>query len=112
MINKKELKEAYKQHKPQMGVFQIKNMISGQLFIDFSTDVEAKWNRHLSELRFGSHRNKKLQKNWKEYGESGFKFELISEIEYQEDSNPDYSNELKMLQDLILEELATDTLRY
>lgn len=112
MKTRKELKEDHKQRKPQMGVFQIKNMISEQLFIDYSTDVQAKWNRHRSELRFGSHRNIKLQRDWKEYGESGFKFELISEMEYQDDSNTDYSNELKMLRDLILEELAPDTLRY
>lgn len=105
MKTRKELKQDHKQSKSQMGVFQIKNVNTGQVFIDYSTDVNAKWNRHLSELRFGSHRNKTLQKDWKQFGESAFKFEILSEMEYQDDSNPDYNKELKTLQELIVEEL-------
>ena len=105
MKTRKELKQDHKQRKSQMGVCQIKNVNTGRVFIDYSTDVNAKWNRHLSELRFGSHRNKTLQKDWKQFGESAFKFEILSEMEYQDDSNPDYNKELKTLQQLIVEEL-------
>ena len=41
MKTKKELKDEYKQHKSQMGVFQIRNKETGRIFVDFHTDVKA-----------------------------------------------------------------------
>ena len=108
MSTKKELKEAYKQYKPQMGVFQIKNKETGRVLIDHSTDVNARWNRHQAQLRFGSHLNKTLQKDWNDLGADQFEFSLLSEMEYQEEGNPDYQKELEVLQDLLVGELNTD----
>lgn len=107
MINKKELKEAYKQHKPQMGVFHIRNTETGQCLIDSSTDVSARWNRHQAQLRFGSHRNKLLQKDWNKLGESAFEFSLLSELEYNDDEPMDYKKELEMLKELVIDDLES-----
>ncbi len=69
MKTKKEIKEEYKQMKFPMGVFQIRNLQTNKVFIDNSTDMDSKWGRHKMELKFGSHRNTTLQKDWNEYGE-------------------------------------------
>ncbi|WP_298285069.1 hypothetical protein [uncultured Lutibacter sp.] len=59
--------------KPPMGVFQIKNLNTNKVLIDSSIDMVFKWNRHKMELKFGNHRNKKLQKA-KMFFELGIKY--------------------------------------
>lgn len=113
MKTKKELKDEYKQAKTIMGVFQIRNKVNGKVFIDNSTNVISKWNRHRAELKFGNHRIKELQTDWNEFGEENFVFEILSEIEPKEESHQDYSKEVKVLQEMILDELKIeDDMRY
>ena len=84
MKTNKELAQAYKLIKPQIGVFQIKNEKNGKLFIGGSTDLRAIWNRNKTELNFGSHRNKNLQTDWNTFGENAFTFTILSEIQQKE----------------------------
>lgn len=102
---KKELKNEYKRKKLPMGVFQIKNTKNEKVLIDFSVDMISKWNRHLTELKFGSHRNKALQLDWNKYGADYFNFEVLSELEDSENEINDYQEDLKVLKKLIIEEL-------
>lgn len=105
MKSRKELQEEYKQKKPNAGVFQIKNNKNGMMLIEASSDIQSKWNRHRTELRFGSHRNKMLQKDWNELGEENFMFSILSKLEIKEDDNFDLNSEVKLLQEMIEEEL-------
>lgn len=105
MKTKKELKESYKQIKPQMGVFQLKNISTNKIFIDNAIDMKSKWNRHLTELRLGSHRNHQLQSDWNALGMDSFTFEILSELKTEDNINVDYQRELKTLQNMVKEEL-------
>ena len=105
MKNKKELKQAYKQLQPKMGIFQIKNTVNNKVLIEGSTNIAAKWNRHQTELKFGSHRNKVLQKDWNEYKSNSFVFKILSELAYKEDEAINYVDEIKVLKTMVLEEL-------
>ena len=105
MKNRKELQEAYKHMKPTMGVFQIKNKMNGKLLIEGSTDIFSKWNRHRTELRFGSHRNLPLQRDWKNLGEENFLFSILSELEIKEEETLDPKTEVKLLTEMVQEEL-------
>lgn len=107
MASRKELKDQYKQRKAQMGVFQIRNIDSGKVLIDCSVDIPSSWNRTKAELRFGSHRCRELQDDWRALGEDGF------ELEVSDKENVDYQREVKSLLELVLEELdIADDLRY
>ncbi len=106
MKTKKELKEEYKKKKPVAGIFQLMNVKNEMVFIEDSLNIYSKWNRHRTELRFGSHRNKRLQKDWNEFGEENFVFSILSELEIKEDDNLNLNDELKLLQQMIEEELA------
>lgn len=110
MKTKKELKEEYKQLEFPMGVFQIKNKINNKVLIDNSIDMESKWRRHKMELKFGSHRNKNLQQDWKEYGEENFVFEVLSELKKSDDESVNYNKELKHLQEMVIEELNIENI--
>jgi hypothetical protein len=102
---KKELKEDYKQSEKSMGVFRIKNSTNNKVLIDHSLDINAKWNRHRTELKFGSHRNRELQKDWIELGEDKFTFEILSTLKESKEENINYNKELKILQNMVVEEL-------
>jgi len=109
MKSKSELKKEYKQFKADMGVFQIVNKCNGKRLIDNSLDMKSKWNRHLTELNFGNHKNSSLQNDWNELGKECFFFEVISNLKYQENGNVNHSQELKVLHEMVLEELESDS---
>ncbi|HOP06513.1 MAG TPA: GIY-YIG nuclease family protein [candidate division Zixibacteria bacterium] len=108
MDRKKELKEQYRQMKPPMGVFQIRNLVNNRVFIDSGPDMKARWNRHRFQLNFGSHPNKTLQEDWTKQGEKEFVFEVLSELEWKTDGSEDYHEELQTLLDMTLDELNLD----
>lgn len=110
MKTKKEHREEYKQMKFPMGVFHIKNLINNKVLIDNSIDMQSKWNRHRIELKFGNHRNNSLQNDWNEFGEENFVFEVLYELKEIEKENINYKQELKILQEMITEECATEGL--
>lgn len=110
MKTKKELKEAYKQMKTPMGVFQIENTKNHKVFIDYSMDMKSKWNRHKMELKLGNHRNREFQKDWNEYGKENFVFEVLSELKKSEEENMNYPKELKTLQAIVIEALNIENM--
>lgn len=113
MKTRKEIKEEYKQLKFSMGVFQLKNISNNKIFIDNSVDMISKWNRHKTELRFGNHKNRELQNDWNEKGEDNFVFEVLSELKQDDNKEVNYSKELKLLQQMIIDETKIpEDLRY
>ncbi len=105
MKTRKELKEEYKQMKFKMGVFQIKNNINGKVFIGSSLDLKAIWHAQKLQLEFGMHQNSALQKEWNEYGAENFVYEILEEIKQSDDKPVDYNKEIKILEEMIIEEL-------
>ena len=87
---KKALKLAYKLAFPVMGVFAIRNQGNGRLFVDQSSKLTGALNRHRSELRFGTHRNRDLQQDWKTYGEARFSFEILEQVTERKEAEFDY----------------------
>jgi hypothetical protein len=105
MKTNKGLTQEYKLIKPKMGVFQVKNEKTGKVFIGSSTDLRAIWNRFKVQLNFGSHRDKALQADWNELGESHFSFSILAEIEHRDTEIVDYAKEVKTLEEMFIEEL-------
>ena len=105
MKTNKELKTEYKQMKFPMGVFQIRNIANGKIFIDSSTNMNSKWNRHQTQLKFGNNWNTELQNDWKKFGEDNFVFEVLSELEEKDGGSDNYKKELTLLEEMLLDEL-------
>lgn len=101
----KQLKEAYRQIKFKVGVFQIRNTANGKIFVGSSVNLEAIWNRIKSELKFAGHRNLPLQTDWNLYGEECFLFEILSEIKQEDGDQADYNKEVKILEGMFIDEL-------
>lgn len=58
------------------GVYLIKNSANGFVYVGVSKHLRIRVSEHLSELTNGNHANKSLQRDWREYGESNFLFEV------------------------------------
>ena len=105
MLDKTAAKLEYKlSHRP-MGVFQIRNTTNDKVFVDSSTNIPGKINRHSFALKMGKHANKSLQADWDELGPTTFEFETIEPVEPREDTDYDYAADLVTLEDLWLEKL-------
>jgi hypothetical protein len=101
---RRELKEQYKQMKPEMGIILIKSKLNNKCYIEATKNLKGTINGTKFKLNAGSHRNKELQRQWRELGEDNFSIEILEKLEYDEDeSKIDYSEELKLLE-LIWEE--------
>lgn len=99
-MDRSKAKKDYKQAKQPMGVYRIMNTQNGKSYVGFSTDLPARINRQKAELKFGSHRNKELLAEWKSLGESYFKFEILDELEHDENAKANPLEELRVLSDL------------
>lgn len=102
---KKELKKEYQMGHRPMGIFQVRNMVNGKVFISKSTDLPGLINRHRFELQMGGHMNKELQADWKEFGPDCFAFEVLDELAPREDTGYDYAEDLSQLESMWLDNL-------
>ncbi|TVY11693.1 GIY-YIG nuclease family protein [Paenibacillus cremeus] len=108
---KKELSAEYTQTFRAMGVFQIRNVKNGKIFVGGSMDLNGFKNR----LEFGKQMNtntiSELQQDWNQYGGESFVFEELDQIKPKEEHAGDreqmkkYRNEVDTLLELWLENL-------
>ncbi len=113
MDRRKELKEQYKQMKPEMGLFIIRCNINNKCYIEAAKDLKSKINSSIFKLQYGNHPNKNLQKEWEEFGEEKFTIEVLEKLEYDKDETKiDYSDELALLQIIWEEKLAGENMEF
>ena len=106
MIDKKEIKRKYKETVQPMGIYQIRNLINGKVFISSSKNLTGKLNSfNFFKLSSASHLNSELGNDCEKYGEDNFVFEVLDRLEPKEDLAYDYSDDLKTLEELWLEKL-------
>ena len=104
-MDKKAAKLAYKASRRPMGIFQIRNEVSGKKFVGSSMDLAAMFNRVRFQLFAGAHPNKELEADWKRLGADKFSFEVLEEIVPREEPNYDHKADLETLEDIWLEKL-------
>ena len=59
------------------GIYQIRCMPTGKVYVGSAVDLRARWGQHQSSLRQGTHRNAHLQHAWDRYGEAEFEFKVL-----------------------------------
>ncbi|MBP0726603.1 GIY-YIG nuclease family protein [Bacillus sp. RG28] len=109
--NRKEIIKEYKQTHRPMGVYQIKNNVNDKILVGGSLNLDGIYNREKFTLKLGMHINKDLQKDWKEFGEENFLFEVLEQIKPKEeiiihqDELKKYKYELEKLENKWLDKL-------
>jgi hypothetical protein len=105
MKTRKELKKEYKLTKFRMGVFAIRNVANGKIFIGNAPNLDLIWNSQKFKLDLGGHTNEALQRDWKTFGAEKFVFEVLHELKLSDDPAVDARAELKALEELTIEEI-------
>lgn len=109
MDRKKELKEQYRQMKPQMGVLMIRSNSQNKCFIEATQDLRGRINSTKFKLAGGAHPNRELQKEWQEFGERNFTIEIVDHLEYDKDeTKTDYTEDIALLQMMWEEKMAKE----
>ena len=62
-------------------VYQIKNLITEQVYIGSGKDFKDRKRRHLNDLKNNKHINPKLQNSWNKYGSENFSFSILFETD-------------------------------
>lgn len=105
MSSKKDIKREYKERPKRAGVFQVKNTANGKVLLGSSLNLDGPLNSHQFMLTIGSHQNKALQQEWKEYGADKFVFEVLEEVRVDDNPNFNLDDELTLLEQIWLEKL-------
>ena len=105
MIDKRSLRNGYKQSFVPIGVFAIRNTVNQRVFVGGSRNVDGAMNRHRFELTTGSHRNADLLADWRRFGAEAFRFEVLDRVRQSTDPDADYGAELATLLELWQDEL-------
>jgi hypothetical protein len=80
-----ELIRQYKQNRPDMGVYQIRNTVNGRIYVGSSQNLEGTRNSRLFQLRMGKVVfSRELQKDLNEFGAKSFEFSVLGILEKPE----------------------------
>lgn len=67
------------------GIYQMRNAVTGRVYIGSSRDCRRRFSEHRGRLRRGAHINGKLQASWNKHGEAAFEFSILASV-----LNPDH----------------------
>lgn len=63
------------------GVYQIRNINDGKVYIGSTVTINGRWSRHKMHLNRGDHHSNHLQRAWDKYGANSFVFEPLTILE-------------------------------
>jgi hypothetical protein len=84
---KRKLVRDYKERKVSPGVYALRCVATGEVWVAPSRNLDAQQNGIWFTLRMGSHPNKALQAVWNAQGEASFAYEIVERID-DEDLTP------------------------
>jgi hypothetical protein len=105
MADKKKIKKLYKQKLPDMGIYQVRNLENGKIYIGRAMDLNGKLNSEKFQLRNSMHVNRELQGDFNGLGEKQFAFEILDRLLPKEGLDHDYNQELKEREEMWLDRL-------
>jgi hypothetical protein len=105
-MDRKAMIRSYRERRPTMGIFQVRNRRNGKVLIGATTDVPAMLNRQRAQLRLGVHPNHELQADWTELGDDAFAFEVLDTITRPDHAEGDPREDLKLLEAMWLQQLT------
>lgn len=83
-----------------IGIYRIRNLNNNKCYYGSAKNINRRWSRHKSQLKYNRHENIILQRAWNKYGELNFIFEVVELCEEDDlliieekylDLNPEYN---------------------
>lgn len=64
----------------KLGVYQLKNTITGKVYFGSSKDLKSRRRKHLSMLKLNKHESANIRKDCEKYGPEVFEFEILAYV--------------------------------
>lgn len=78
---RKEAIRAYKERKARRGIFTVRCVTTGEVWVGAAPNLDSVQNKIWFILRHGNHRNTQLQASWNEHGEPSFQCVTVEELD-------------------------------
>ena len=104
--DRRALKRQYRETLHPMGVYVIRNLHDGKVYLAASLNLEAALNRERFQLKMRGHPSPELQAAWDAAGEAMFSVEVLDRLKPRDEPGFDYRPELESLLSLWREDLA------
>lgn len=62
-------------------IYMIENIVTGKAYIGQTVNYDKRKSEHINALKSGRHDNRYLQSSWNKYGESAFRFSVVTECD-------------------------------
>ena len=62
-------------------IYEIKNLLTGKVYVGSSIQYETRKRRHLAKLKRGTHHSTHLQNSWNVYGNDNFEFKILEIVD-------------------------------
>jgi hypothetical protein len=79
-MERKEAIRAFKERKAARGIFALRCMATGQVWVESSLNLEAAQNGLFHFLRNGYHSDAALQAEWNAHGPEAFQYEVLEKL--------------------------------
>jgi len=100
VTDRKALRRAYKENPPAMGVYRVRDTVTGGYFLGSALNVPGILNRTRFTLEMGTERCLELQRAWNEHGEDALMFEVLDTLELSDDPAVDGLEEVRLLEEM------------
>ncbi len=104
-MDRRELIRKYKETPRPAGVYRVRNTVNGRSVVGASPNIPGMLNRQRFQLERGSHPDRELQKDWREFGPGAFAFETLDQLEPSSEAGYDPAEDLRVLMEMWLEKL-------
>ena len=104
MNRRQELQQEYKETAVQAGIFQIRNLSNGKVFLKSSPNLKTMSGQRF-QLESNAHRNKVLQQEWNNFGKDAFVFEILETLSQEELSSLLAKDRLRQLEEKWINQL-------
>ncbi len=99
-MDRKAAVRQYKESRRPMGIFQVRNTVTGAVYLGTSNDLPSMLNRQRAQLRLGAHPDRALQADWKALGAESFEFDILDTLDPPDTPGYDPTDDLRTLEDL------------
>ena len=104
MIDRKEAIRAFKERPQSAGIFAVRHLASGRVFVGSGANISSLLKRQEGQLKMRLHPNPALQQAWDADGEAAFAFEVL-DVGRKNEGETASASEIRELERLWLEEL-------
>lgn len=108
MATRDELKRAYRESKPAMGVFLIRNTRSGRFDVRAARNLHGAMNRLNVEVTPSTNPNRELLDDWRTLGRDAFEVRVLDVLEPKDAPGWDPGDDLKQLEQMWRERLVAE----